>query len=234
YLLIPKGTTEVARQRLEALTQYDFLGAGFQVALRDLELRGAGTILGTKQSGIIQAIGFNYYNRLLGRAIECVENGDTSALYAEDNPSTRQSIKTEVDLYFPPAYIDDDQERLRTYRRLSQLNSMADIEDFAEELRDRFGELPENARWLLLYFKVDLLAKQLKLKNCMVRHGIMTIEYDSANTPPKAEILRFSSRISEPLRFDAAHSLKIIIELDKELDNLAQFGRAVEILELGT
>ncbi len=105
YLLVPKGSTQIARQRLEALTQYDYLGAGFQVALRDLELRGAGTILGTKQSGIIQAIGFNYYNRLLGRAIEAVESGDTSVLYAEDSPATRQSIKTELDLYLPPEYM---------------------------------------------------------------------------------------------------------------------------------
>lgn len=234
YLLIPKGTTAVARQRLEALTQYDFLGAGFQVALRDLELRGAGTILGTKQSGIIQAIGFNYYNRLLGRAIEYAESGDTSALYTEDSPAGRQNIKTEVDLYFPPEYIDNDQERLRIYRRLGELNSMEDIEDFAFELRDRFGEMPENARWLLLYFKIELLAKRLKLKNCTVKRGIMTMEYDASKTPPKAEILRFSAKISEPLRYDAAHGLKIIVELDAELDALAQFERAVEILEYGS
>jgi transcription-repair coupling factor (superfamily II helicase) len=232
YLLIPKGTTTVARHRLEALTQYDYLGAGFQVALRDLELRGAGTILGTKQSGIIQAIGFNYYNRLLGRAIEAVENGDTSALYAEDSPATRQSIRTEVDLYFPPEYIDNDEERLRIYRRLGEIQSLEDIEDFAQELRDRFGEIPENAHWLLLYFKVDYLAKNLNLKNCMVKRGIMTIEYDSGHTPPKAEILRFSSKISEPFRFEASNSLKIIIELDDELDALAQFERAIDILRL--
>jgi transcription-repair coupling factor (superfamily II helicase) len=232
YLLIPKGTTNVARQRLEALTQYDYLGAGFQVALRDLELRGAGTILGTKQSGIIQAIGFNYYNRLLGRAIEAVESGDTASLYAEDNPATRQSIRTEVDLYFPPEYIDNDEERLRIYRRLGELSTLDEVNDFGTELNDRFGEIPENARWLLLYFKVDLLAKGLKLRNVSVKRGNMVIEYDSAHTPPKAEILRFGSKLSEPLRFEAEHNLKLIIQLDDELDSLGQFERAIEILEL--
>mgnify|MGYP001174294849 CR=1 FL=1 len=230
YLLIPKGTTTVARQRLEALTQYDYLGAGFQVALRDLELRGAGTILGTKQSGIIQAIGFNYYNRLLGHAIEAVESGDTSSLYADDDPSTRQSIRTEVDLYFPPEYIDNDEERLRVYRRLSELENLADIEDFASELTDRFGEIPQNAQWLLLYFKIDLLAKRLKLRNCTVKRGTMTIEFDGSHTPPKANILRFGGKLSEPFRFEAERNLKIIIELEDGLDSLQQFERAIEIL----
>ncbi len=232
YLLIPKGTTTIARQRLEALTQYDYLGAGFQVALRDLELRGAGTILGTKQSGIIHAIGFNYYNRLLGKAIEAVESGNTESLYLEDSPATRQSIKTEVDLYFPPDYIDNDEERLRVYRRLGEIHSLEDIDDFSTELEDRFGSIPENAHWLLLYFRVDLLAKSIKLKNCTVKRGIMTVEYDSSNTPPKAEILRFCSQINEPYRFEASKSLKIIIELDNDLDALAQFERAIEILKL--
>lgn len=231
YLLIPKGTTTVARQRLEALTQYDYLGAGFQVALRDLELRGAGTILGTKQSGIIQAIGFNYYNRILGKAIEAVESGDTSALYADDTPNTRQSIKTEIDLYFPPEYIDDDEERLRIYRRLGELEKLEDIEDFESELLDRFGMVPENAQWLLLYFKVHVLSKRMKLHNCTVKRGILTIEYDNRHLPPKAEILRFTQGISEPFRIDASKHLKLIIELDPEATYLQQFERAIEILK---
>lgn len=232
YLLVPKGSTQIAKQRLEALTQYDYLGAGFQVALRDLELRGAGTILGTKQSGIIQAIGFNYYNRLLGRAIEAVEDGDTSVLYAEDNPSTRQSIKTEIDLYLPPVYIDNDEERLRIYRRLGELSTLQEVEEFETELLDRFGPVPENARWLLLFFKVDILSKAKKLKNCSVKRGTMTIEYDANHTPPKAEILRLSGKIKEALRFEAEKSLKLIIDLDAELDALQQFERAIEILSI--
>jgi len=232
YLLIPKGSSAIARQRLEALTKYDYLGAGFQVALRDLELRGAGTILGTKQSGIIQAIGFNYYNRLLGRAIEAVESGDTERLYAEDSPATRQSIRTELDLYFPTDYIDNDEERLRIYRRLSELNSLAEIDDLATELTDRFGKIPENAHWLMLYFKVEILAKELKLRNCTVKRGKMVIEYESTHTPPKKEILLFSSKLSENFSFEAKQTLKIIIDLNQKLNSLEQFERAIQILEM--
>ena len=155
YLLISKGTTTVARKRLEALTQYDYLGAGFQVALRDLELRGAGTILGTKQSGIIQAIGFNYYNRILANAIQAVEKGETTKLFNDESPDTRRKVRTEIDLYFPPDYIDDDEERLRIYKRLSELETLEDINNFEVELLDRFGPLPEQASWLLNYFQLS-------------------------------------------------------------------------------
>ena len=161
---------------------------------------------------------------------DLVESGDTSSLYADDDPSTRQSIRTEVDLYFPPEYIDNDEERLRVYRRLSELENLADIEDFATELTDRFGEIPQNAQWLLLYFKIDLLAKRLKLRNCTVKRGTMTIEFDGSHTPPKANILRFGGKLSEPFRFEAERNLKIIIELEDGLDSLQQFERAIEIL----
>jgi transcription-repair coupling factor (superfamily II helicase) len=231
YLLIPKGTTTDAKNRLEALTQYDYLGAGFQVALRDLELRGAGTILGTKQSGIIQAIGFNYYNRILGNAIEAVESGDTSSLYEEISPAARQKVRTEIDLYFPPGYIDDDEERLRIYRRLGELDKLEDIDEFEVELIDRFGEIPEQARWMLNYFKLSQLTKKHSLLNCHVRKDKLIMEFDPKKMPPKQDLLRFTSRIVQPLRFDAGKNLKLIIDLDAEQSYIEQFETAIEILK---
>ncbi|MDY0152754.1 MAG: transcription-repair coupling factor, partial [Candidatus Cloacimonas sp.] len=231
YLLIPKGTTTDAKHRLEALTQYDYLGAGFQVALRDLELRGAGTILGTKQSGIIQSIGFNFYNRILGRAIEAVEKGDTASLYELETPATRQKVRTEIDLYFPPGYIDDDEERLRIYRRLGELDKLEDIDEFEVELLDRFGEIPEQARWLLSYFKLSYLTKRFSLLNCNVKHDKLTMEFDPRKMPAKQELLRFTSHIKQPLRFDAGKNLKLIVELDTEQSYIQQFESAIEILK---
>ncbi len=231
YLLIPKGTTNDAKHRLEALTQYDYLGAGFQVALRDLELRGAGTILGTKQSGIIQAIGFNYYNRILGNAIEAVESGDTSSLYEEISPAARQKVRTEIDLYFPPGFIDDDEERLRIYRRLGELDKLEDIDEFEVELLDRFGEIPEQARWLLNYFKLSQLTKKHNLLNCHVKKDKLTMEFDPKKMPPKQDLLRFTAKISQPIRFDAGKNLKLIVELDPEQSYIEQFEAALEILK---
>lgn len=231
YLLIPKGTTTDAKHRLEALTQYDYLGAGFQVALRDLELRGAGTILGIKQSGVIQSIGFNYYNKILGAAIEAVEKGDTSSLYEVESPASRQKVRTEIDLYFPPGYIDDDEERLRIYRRLGELDKLEDIDEFELELLDRFGEIPEQARWLLYYFKLNHLTKRFSLLNCHVKRDKLTMEFDPKKMPSKQELLRFTSHISQPLRFDAGKNLKLIVELDPEMSYIKQFEVAIDILK---
>lgn len=231
YLLISKGTTTVARKRLEALTQYDYLGAGFQVALRDLELRGAGTVLGTKQSGIIQAIGFNYYNRILGNAIQAVENGETTNLFNDETPETRRKVRTEIDLYFPPGYIDDDEERLRIYKRLSELETLADIDEMEVELLDRFGKMPEQARWLLNYFKLSQLAKNIALQDCQVRHNSLIMEFEANNLPAKERLLHFTAKIAQPIRFEAGKNLKIIIDLDPEASYLQQFETGIEILK---
>ncbi len=231
YLLIPKGTTTVARQRLEALTQYDYLGAGFQVALRDLELRGAGTILGTKQSGIIQSIGFNYYNSLLESAITAVQEGKGISGELE-TPKTRRKLTTEIDLYFPPEYINDDEQRLTIYRRLSACEELAGIEDLETELTDRFGALPEKAAWLLMYFRLNILAKQAKLVNCHVRHHTLTLEFKPEELPPREKVLAFSAKVKQELRFDAAKGLKVTIALDKNMEYRDQFNEALRLLAL--
>jgi len=232
YLLIPKSTTSDAKHRLEALTQYDYLGAGFQVALRDLELRGAGTILGIKQSGVIQSIGFNYYNKLLGSAIEHAESGSTEPISLE--PITpKQVLKTEVDLYLPAQYIDDDEERLRVYRRISELESPDALSDLETELRDRFGPVPDKARWLLSWFKLKLLTQSAKLHSCQVRNERIIIEFKETEIPPKKLLLSLTESLAHPFRFDLTKGLKLIIELDKHagLDYLGQFEEAIAILE---
>jgi len=231
YLLIPKGTTTDARNRLEALTQYDYLGAGFQVALRDLELRGAGTVLGTKQSGIIQSVGFNFYNRMLGRALDAVQSGDTSALYEEESPATRKKLHTEIDLYFPPEYINDDEERLRIYRRLSEIEKLEEIDDFANELTDRFGEIPEQAMWLLNYFRLNQLSMRFHLLKCQVKRNQLIMEFDQRKMPAKEELLRFTGKIELPVRFDAGKNLKLIVELNPEHSYQEQFETAIGILK---
>ncbi|MEF3693747.1 MAG: transcription-repair coupling factor [Candidatus Cloacimonadota bacterium] len=229
YLLIPKNTTFDARQRLEALTQYDYLGAGFQVALRDLELRGAGTILGTKQSGIIQSIGFNYYNKLLSSAIDIAENGGNPT--PEDSPEKRLQLKTEIDLYLPADYIDDDEERLRIYRRISALESVEELDELSTELTDRFGKIPQKASWLLLYFKLKLLTQKADLEACQVRNGQITIDFRQTALPPKQVLLGLGSRLKHPFRFDLSSGLRLVIELDQHLDYLSQFEVAIQSLE---
>lgn len=230
YLLIPRGTTTEARHRLEALTQYDFLGAGFQVALRDLELRGAGAILGTKQSGIIQSIGFNYYNSLLEKAITSGSKGSKVSLEEEIQKSPGTKLKTEIDLYFPPEYIDNDEQRLSIYRRLSSYESVDEIEEMERELTDRFGPMPEKALWLLMFFKMDVMANQAQLINCNVRNHTFTMEWRADQIPSKQKVLGFGAKVAQPMHFDTSKGLKISIEMDRALSYREQFEAALGIL----
>lgn len=230
YLLIPKGTTTDARNRLEALTQYDFLGAGFQVALRDLELRGAGTILGTKQSGLIQSIGFNYYNSLLERAITGVQSGEPLDLDSAGTSRGGTKLLTEIDLYFPPDYIDNDEQRLNIYRRLSAFDTIEAINDLETELTDRFGPIPEKAAWLLMYFRMDIISSRLGLTNCFVRNHKLVLEFSPDKLPPKEKVLSFGAKVDQPMHFDASRGLKIVIELDKSVSYRQQFTTALDIL----
>jgi transcription-repair coupling factor (superfamily II helicase) len=233
YLMVPKGVTTDARQRLEALTQYDYLGAGFQVAMRDLEIRGAGTVLGTKQSGVIQTIGYNYYNKLLEKAIESIQSEHPEAFYEDEHPETRQKIKTDIDLYFPPDYIADDEERLRIYKRLNECTEVALVDEFIEELTDRFGMLPDKAKWLLTYFKLKILTQKAGLQNCQVRNGLLIMEFKSNTPPSKEKIMNLLAAVKDPVRFETTANMKIIFELTKhaQLSYQGQTERAIKILE---
>ncbi len=232
YLLVPRGITAEARNRLDALTQYDYLGAGFQVAMRDLEIRGAGTVLGTKQSGVIQAIGFNYYNRLLEKAIESIQTDNPEAFHQDEFIEKRQKLKTDIDLYFPPEYIADDEERLRIYRRLNECDNPDLIDDFAAELTDRFGKLPDKADWLLTYYKLKTLTGLADLQNCQVRNGELILEFKSNKLPSRDTIMKFIEPFKEPVRFDTSSNFKIIFALEKHgsLSYRSQIDRAVTIL----
>ena len=231
YLLIPKGTTTEARHRLEALSQYDYLGAGFQVALRDLELRGAGAILGTKQSGLIQAIGFNYYNSLLEKAVSYSDPNQPISLEEEIRTKQTTTLKTEIDVYFPSGYIDNDEQRLNIYRRLSSSETPEEIDEMRLELEDRFGALPDKASWLLHFFKLDLLANRIGLSSCKVQRSKVIMQWPTDKIPTKKQILSFTAKVPQPLSFDGSKGLKIEIELDKGMDYATQFETALTILD---
>ncbi|MBM4399021.1 MAG: transcription-repair coupling factor [Candidatus Cloacimonetes bacterium] len=232
YLLIPKGMTNEAKQRLEALTQYDYLGAGFQVAMRDLEIRGAGTVLGTKQSGIMQAIGFKYYNKLLEKAIESIQSEHPDTFYNEEYPELRRKLKTEIDIYLPKDYISDDEERLRIYKRLNEIDDENLIDDMYSELTDRFGKIPEKAKWLLTYYKLKILVAKADLKNCIVKNGELIMEFKPNEPPSKNRILGFLHKVSEPVKIESAGSFRMVFELSKlgQLSYQEQTIKAINIL----
>jgi transcription-repair coupling factor (superfamily II helicase) len=153
YLLLDGGKQvhATAAKRLKAIEEFTELGAGFKIAMRDLEIRGAGNILGTQQSGHIAAVGYELYCQLL----------ENSVRELKKQPS-RAPLEVSVDLpwsaYFPRDYIAGQRLRIEAYRRLARVRKLERLAEFREELRDRYGAPPEPAEWLLRLAEIRLLA----------------------------------------------------------------------------
>ncbi|MEA3408206.1 MAG: transcription-repair coupling factor [Chloroflexota bacterium] len=169
YLFYKPPLTDSARRRLQAIQEASELGAGFQVAMRDLEIRGAGEILGPEQHGHIAAIGFDLYTRLLRQAIEELrDSGEVpkEAVRRAQHKTMAKSLALDmgppVDLplsaHIPKTYIADEQLRLRMYQRLARMETVEDVQEAEAELRDRFGALPDPVRELLYILRVRLTA----------------------------------------------------------------------------
>src|SRR2546425_9338616 len=152
YLLIPSDDTltQIARRRLAAIREFSELGAGFRIAALDLELRGAGNLLGGQQHGHIEAIGFDLYCQLLERTIEELKTG-------ESLPEVETAINLKVDLKIPADFIDEELQRLRVYKQIASTRNEAEVDNLYRDLEDRFGELPLPVRNLLEYGRLRIL-----------------------------------------------------------------------------
>jgi transcription-repair coupling factor (superfamily II helicase) len=185
YLFAPLGATVESQKRLEALMDFTELGSGFAIAMRDLEIRGAGNLLGAEQSGHIAAVGFEMYLRLLEEAV-ALERGETPER-REERPVI---VELPVDAYLPPGYVMDEIERVDLYRRSSGVRSLAEVDDLAEELADRFGELPVPARNLLGLSRVKLLAREAGATSVTYRSDALAVSGVTADALAEASLRR--------------------------------------------
>ncbi|HEX3152081.1 MAG TPA: transcription-repair coupling factor [Gemmataceae bacterium] len=160
YLLLDseRGVSSDAAKRLKAIEEFTELGAGFKIAMRDLEIRGAGNILGIQQSGHIAAVGYELYCQLLENAVRSVKN-----------MAQKTALETHVDLpwpaYLPRDYVPGQKLRMEIYRRLTRVRDPNKLVDFRQELRDRYGPIPEPTEWLLRLIEVRLLAAKWQVVN---------------------------------------------------------------------
>jgi len=170
-----KRLTPTAQKRLRTIYEATELGAGFDIAMKDLEIRGAGTLLGTKQSGYISAIGFDLYCRLLAEAIE--EQKARLAGVKETRPSRLPAPTIDLPLtaYIPEDYVADVDTRLGLYHRLVKLDAMEQVEALAEEFEDRFGPLPPEVENLLYAVRIKLLAARAGIESITTEHGQIII-----------------------------------------------------------
>ena len=144
-----KMLKEVAEKRLAAIREFTDLGSGFKIAMRDLEIRGAGNILGESQSGHMAAVGYDLYCKMLNEAVSQLKGEKEEADYAT-------TIDLDIDAFIPESYIKNEYQKLDIYKRIAAIESEEEMDDMIEELIDRFGDIPK---------KVELLLEVARLKN---------------------------------------------------------------------
>ena len=179
YFITPPESvmTEDARKRMTALEQFSELGSGFNIAMKDLEIRGAGDLLGGEQSGFINEIGFETYQKILNEAIEELKENEFKDLYEEsENKRDKIFVKdTQIDsdfeLLFPDDYINNISERLNLYTELNSIKSEDDLKKFEARLIDRFGELPTQAVDLLNSVRIKWIASNIGLEKVVMKQG---------------------------------------------------------------
>ena len=177
YFITPEysAMTNDARKRIQALEQFTALGSGFNIAMKDLEIRGAGDLLGGEQSGFINEIGFDTYQKILNEAIEELKETEFKELYPEDIENKEyvkdMTIDTDFELLFPDDYVNNITERLNLYTQLNNFKTEAELDKFETELIDRFGELPIQVIDLLNSVRLKWSATKLGLEKVIMKQG---------------------------------------------------------------
>jgi transcription-repair coupling factor (superfamily II helicase) len=187
YLLTPKhyDPSPEARKRLEAIAEASELGAGFRIAMRDLEIRGAGELLGAKQHGHIAAVGFDLYTRLLAQATRELKGETIQSVTGEEataylNPlSEGIQLNLPIPAYVPEDYLPEEKLRFRLYRRLAGINTLKGVDEMAKELEDRFGDMPPPVANLLYQLKLKLLAIEAGVKSIVTEVAQIIVRADS-------------------------------------------------------
>lgn len=169
YFLTPKEISQEARKRLSIIEKYSELGSGFKIAMKDLEVRGAGEILGKKQHGFVRTLGLEMFYRLLEEAILEIEG---EKLHEVD-------VKIRTDAYIPLYYIEDENTRLSFYKKLADARTVRDVEELRSELEDRFGPIPKEVEELFYFQMVKIFAsKNEKIKSVTITPGELILEVD--------------------------------------------------------
>jgi transcription-repair coupling factor (superfamily II helicase) len=213
YFTFPRGRalTEIAEKRLEAVREYTEFGAGFQIALRDLEIRGAGNVLGAEQHGHLDAIGYDLYIKLLNEAV-LEERGEK----VEEKIDTTVSIN--INAYIPDSYVASASQRMSLYKKIAHVRNERDTEDLYEELSDRYGEPPEPVLYLLDVALLRALGERCKIVS-------LTQEGRQVNIRPKEFDLDVWQEISDMpgvrLRVVIAEEPYLVLTMRQNDDPLA-------------
>lgn len=215
YLVVPKSeaiSTE-SMKRLQALEQFTDLGSGYQLAMRDLEIRGAGNLLGSEQHGFIAEVGYETYVRLVREAVEELRGG------GEGSPKVQPRVELSVDAFLPETYITDGLSRISIYQRLARSTKSEELSQLQSELEDRFGPLPAPVEKLFLVTKIALIASKLRIQGVEARRGMLVFTFVEFPPPDPKLLAEMVANSPYPMRFVGSSPLQGAVELGNGTDD---------------
>lgn len=245
YFICPpySAMTDEARKRIQALEQFSELGSGFNIAMKDLEIRGAGDLLGGEQSGFINEIGFETYQKIMNEAIEELKENEFKELYPVDENAPEKpfvkdiQIDTDFELLFPDEYINNISERLNLYNELSLIKTDDELLDFERRLVDRFGPLPKQALSLMSSIKIKWIATRFGIEKLVLKQGKMIAYFVSDHESPYyqsaqfTKVLQFVQQNTNLARMkekETPKGLKLLLTFD----HVKSIRRALELLQM--
>lgn len=204
YLIAPRFSVlnSEARKRLEALVQFSDLGSGFNIAMKDLDIRGAGNMLGGEQSGFISEIGFEMYQKILNEALQELRENEFKDLFDDRNSDSFHELsqdcifESDFEVRLPDTYVNNVAERLSLYQQLDSLTNETQLEDFRKELKDRFGPLPIAAKELLFSFQLRWLAQGLGIERLVIKSEKLVAYFIADPQAPYYETEAFSKLLA--------------------------------------
>ena len=205
YLIAPpkSALTQEARRRLEALETFSDLGSGFNLAMQDLDIRGAGNLLGAEQSGFMEDLGYETYQKILSQAVTELKNDEFNDLYQQEMDEGIQltgddfvddcAIESDLEMYFPDTYVPGSSERMLLYRELDRIEDDDELEDYRKRLIDRFGPVPKEGEELMHVVSLRRLGKRLGCEKIMLKQGTMQMQFVSNVQSPFYKSEMFSN-----------------------------------------
>jgi transcription-repair coupling factor (superfamily II helicase) len=245
YFICPpySAMTDDARKRIQALEQFSDLGSGFNIAMKDLEIRGAGDLLGGEQSGFINEIGFDTYQKIMNEAIEELKENEFKDLYpTENNLETKEYVKdlqidTDFELLFSDEYINNISERLSLYSELATVKNEEELQLFQTKLIDRFGPMPPRAIALMNSIRIKWIATQIGIEKLVMKQGKMIGYFVSDQQSDYYQSKRFMSVMNFVQKQSAICKIKEKetksgLKLLLTFDNVKSTRRALELMQM--
>ncbi|HSQ41666.1 MAG TPA: transcription-repair coupling factor [Fibrobacteraceae bacterium] len=209
-LVIPaEGSISLdAQKRLDALERFSDLGSGYQLAMKDLEIRGAGNLLGEEQSGFVEEVGFETYVRMVREVVEELQGKAPQV-------TLQPRVELGIDAFLPEHWIEDGLQRIALYQRLARLEEPAQIDPVRQEMRDRFGPLPEPAENLLLVIECGLWARKYRIQGLQTQRGLLAMTFAENPGPDLRDLGPWQERVGGSMRYLANTPLQAVVELGK-------------------